>query len=150
MLSLFSATNAFMAPAMSSKLSMSKVIMDATRDPAPSSLDADWDGVWGFDRQKVIFEAWDPESPRTYTNFNPFERNLDGAKADANGCFPGESRGYQPPLRPDVSFAQMQEEKVSQARRARPAPQLGQEGLPGLLLAQVAGEARRPPLDGPI
>merc|ERR1719231_734141 len=61
---------------------------------------SEWDGIWGFDRQKEIFLAWDPDSPRTYTNFNPFERNLDGAKADANGCFPGESRGYQPPNPP--------------------------------------------------
>ena len=130
MLSLFSATNAFMAPAMSSKLSMSKVIMDATRDPAPSSLDADWDGVWGFDRQKVIFEAWDPESPRTYTNFNPYERNLDGAKCDPNGCFPGESRGYMPPNRPDVSFAQMQEEKIALEELAK-HPNWGKKGCAG-------------------
>ena len=71
-----------------------------------------WDDIWGIDAKKAVFEAWDPEKPRDYENFNPFERNLDGAKCDPNGCFPGESRGYQPPNRPDVSFAQMQEEKV--------------------------------------
>merc|ERR1719310_319642 len=71
-----------------------------------------FDNIWGFDAQKAVFEAWDPEKPRDYDNFNPFERNLDGAKADFNGCFPGESRGYKSPNRPDVNWAIMQAEKL--------------------------------------
>ena len=35
-----------------------------------------------------------------------------GAMSDENGCFPGESRGYQPPNRPDVNWQIMQEEKL--------------------------------------
>ena len=131
MLALFVAfTNAFMAPVLSSKVSMSKVRMDATRDPAPCSTDADWDGIWGFDRQKQVFEAWNPDSPRTYTNFNPYERNLDGAKCDPNGCFPGESRGYMPPNRPDVSYGQMQEEKIALEELAK-HPNWGKKGCAG-------------------
>merc|ERR1719428_445986 len=111
-LSGLSATAAFMgvAPLQASKVQMSTVMSEATRDP-----DDGWDGIWGFERQKEIFLKWDPSSPRTYTNFNPFERNPDGAKCDANGCFPGESRGYQPPNRPDVNWAIMQEEKETMA-----------------------------------
>ena len=121
-------TSAFMAPAMSPKLSMSKLRMDeSTRDASALS---EWDGIWGFDRQKELFEAWDPSSPRTYTNFNPFERNLDGAKCDPNGCFPGESRGYQPPNRPDVSFAQMLEEKEKLEELSK-HPNWGLTGKPG-------------------
>ena len=30
---------------------------------------------------------------------------------DFNGCFPGQSRGYKSPNRPDVSWAEMQAEK---------------------------------------
>jgi len=105
-------TSAFMAPvAPRSMLSMSKVSMqvdEATRDASKEA----WDGIWGFDRQKEVFLEWNPDAPRTYSNFNPFERNLDGAKADENGCFPGESRGYKSPNRPDVSWAIMQEEKL--------------------------------------
>jgi hypothetical protein len=105
---------------------------------------SDWDGIWGFDRQKEIFLAWDPESPRTYTNFNPFERNLDGAKADSNGCFPGESRGYQPPNRPDVSYAQMQEEKVKLDELAQ-HPNWGKKGCPGCYSLKWQNNLGAPP-----
>ena len=49
-----------------------------------------------------MYDAWDPEAPRTYTNFNPFERNDEGAMCDFNGCYPGQSGGYKSPNRPDV------------------------------------------------
>merc|ERR1719152_933592 len=136
----FSAS-AFMAP-VTPAVQMSKVQMsEATRDGAVS---ADWDGIWGFERQKEIFLAWDPDSPRTYTNFNPFERNLDGAKADANGCFPGESRGYQPPNRPDVSYAQMQEEKKKLDELAQ-HPNWGKKGCPGCYSLKWQDKLGTPP-----
>ena len=123
-------TSAFMAPvAPRSMLSMSKVSMqvdEATRDASKEA----WDGIWGFDRQKEIFLQWNPDAPRTYTNFNPFERNLDGAKADENGCFPGESRGYKSPNRPDVSWAIMQEEKLKLEELSK-HPNWGLKGKPG-------------------
>ena len=128
-------SSAFMTPAVPSKMLQSKVqqpaifASEATRDPE-TGVSADWDGIWGFDRQKEIFLAWDPESPRTYTNFSPFERNLDGAKCDSNGCFPGESRGYQPPNRPDVNWQIMQEEKVK-LDELKQHPKWGLSGKPG-------------------
>ena len=98
---------------------------------APASAPAgEWDGIWGFERQKELFLAWNPDAPRTYTNFNPFERNLDGAKCDANGCFPGESRGYQPPNRPNVDYKSMQEEKVKLEELSK-HPNWGLKGKPG-------------------
>ena len=65
-----------------------------------------FDDIWGFDAKKAIFDAWDPEKPRDYDNFNPFERNDEGAMCDTNGCFPGQSRGYKAPVRPDVDWAE--------------------------------------------
>ena len=43
-----------------------------------------------------IFDKWDPEKPRDYNNFNPFERNDEAQQCDKNGCFPGQSRGCAP------------------------------------------------------
>ena len=62
--------------------------------------------------REAVYDAWDPEKPRDYLNFNPFERNDEGAMCDFNGCFPGQSRGYTVFTRPDVSFGKMQEEKA--------------------------------------
>ena len=59
--------------------------------------------VWSFEAKKALFDEWDPEKPRDYDNFNPFERNDEAAMCDTNGCFPGQSRGYQSPNRPDQS-----------------------------------------------
>jgi len=66
--------------------------------------------IWGMDAKLEIFEAWNPEAARDYDNFNPFERNDDSAQCDTNGCFPGQSRGYSIPNRPDASWAIMQVE----------------------------------------
>ena len=67
------------------------------------------DGIWGFEAKKEVFDACDPEKPRDYQNFNPFERNDEGQMCDPNGCFPGQSKGYKSPNRPDVSWTIMQE-----------------------------------------
>merc|ERR1719453_538145 len=66
--------------------------------------------ISAFEAKKAIFDQWDPGKPRDYDNFNPFERNDEAAMCDTNGCFPGQSRGYQSPNRPDQSWAIMQEE----------------------------------------
>ena len=89
-----------------------------------------FDDIWGIEAKKVVFAAWDPEKPRDYENFNPFERNLDGAVSDANGCFPGESRGYKPPNRPDASWAIMNAEK-QEMEVIKTDPKFGLSGKPG-------------------
>merc|ERR1719183_930008 len=68
--------------------------------------------IWGFAAKKAIYDQWDPEKPRSYDNFNPFERNDEGSMADTNGCFPGQSRGYKSPNRPDQSWDIMQAERA--------------------------------------
>merc|ERR1711918_117402 len=103
--------------------------MQARGNPSMADISA-FDNIWGFEAQKSVFDAWDPEKPRDYDNFNPWERNLDGAKCDFNGCFPGESRGYKSPLRPDVSWASMQEEKLKLAELSKD-PKWGLKGKPG-------------------
>ena len=75
--------------------------------------------IWGYDAKKAMYDLWNPEATRTYENFNPFERNDEGAMADFNGCFPGQSRGYKPPNRPDQSWAIMQEEKIKMDELAK-------------------------------
>merc|ERR1719454_82487 len=86
--------------------------------------------IWGIEAKEAIFNAWDPEKPRDYENFNPFERNLDGAMSDMNGCFPGESRGYKPPNRPDASWSIMQEE-AKKMDEIKKSPKYGLSGKPG-------------------
>ena len=73
--------------------------------------DGKYDGqLWDMDAKLDIFGAFDPESPRGDTNFNPFEQNKDGNSCDASGYFPGEGK-YKDPQRPDMNFAKMMEEK---------------------------------------
>merc|ERR1719486_349154 len=76
-----------------------------------ANIDA-FDGIWSFDAKKSIYDKWDPEKPRDYENFNPFERNDESAMCDTNGCFPGQSRGYKSPIRPDQSWDIMQKERA--------------------------------------
>jgi hypothetical protein len=73
-------------------------------------LPDEFDGIWSFDAKKWVYDQWDPEKPRDYDNFNPFERNDESAMCDTNGCFPGQSRGYKSPMRPDQSWDIMQKE----------------------------------------
>ena len=68
------------------------------------------DKLWDNDAKKEIYAKWDPNSPRSVVNFNPFE-TFKGNSPDASGIFPGEPR-YKDPVRPDVSFASMQIEKA--------------------------------------
>ena len=86
--------------------------------------------VWGFDAKKAIYDQWNPAAPRDYDNFNPFERNDEGAMCDTNGCFPGQSRGYKSPNRPDQSWAIMQEEQKLM-EELKKDPKFSTSGQPG-------------------
>lgn len=121
------------APAPAAPASVAYAPAAPVAAPAAAAPSGAWDGnkdVYDFDKMKEIFLRWDPNSPRTYTNFNPFERNGDGAKADFNGCFPGESRGYKSPIRPDVNWAIMEEEKKKMEELSK-HPNWGLTGCPG-------------------
>uniref|UniRef100_A0A7S2JSR7 PS II complex 12 kDa extrinsic protein n=1 Tax=Leptocylindrus danicus TaxID=163516 RepID=A0A7S2JSR7_9STRA len=77
------------------------------------------DELWDNEAKKVVYEKWDPNSPRTTRNFNPFE-TFKGNSPDASGIYPGENR-YKDPIRGDVSFKQMMEEKAEiEERNANP------------------------------
>ena len=105
--------------------------MQVQRAVSPQMADISAFGdIWGIEAKEAVFNAWDPEKPRDYSNFNPFERNLDGAMSDMNGCFPGESRGYKPPNRPDASWSIMQEE-AKKMEEIKKDPKFGLSGKPG-------------------
>jgi len=106
----------------------------ATKSRAGSAqmieLPAEFDGIWSFDAKKWVYEQWDPEKPRTYENFNPFERNDESAMCDTNGCFPGQSRGYKSPMRPDQSWEIMQKERAAMDELKKEA-KFNSSGKPG-------------------
>jgi len=68
------------------------------------------DLLWDHAAKKDVYASYDPNSPRTTSNFNPFE-TFDGNSPDASGIYPGENR-YKDPKRGDVNYAQMLEEKA--------------------------------------
>jgi hypothetical protein len=79
------------------------------------------DQLWDGDAKNEIYAAWDPASPRSPTNFNPYE-TWDGNSPDASGFYPGEGR-YKDPARPNVNFQIMMEEREeSEQRAANPKP----------------------------
>jgi len=87
---------------------------------------------FGFPEKKDLWESWDPNAPRSETNFNPFERNTDGNAPDCSGYFPGEGK-YNDPQRPDVDFASMMAEKEQMAE-IEANPKAGDvPGAPGRL-----------------
>merc|ERR1719451_374 len=65
-----------------------------------------------------------------YDISNPFERNDEGAMADTNGCFPGQSKGYKSPNRPDQSWTIMQEEQ-KMMEKLKENPKFSVTGKPG-------------------
>lgn len=89
-----------------------------------------YDGqMYDNEAKKDLYAAWDPSSPRTTQNFNPFE-TYKGNSGDASGIFPGESF-YKDPIRPDVSFAIMMAERGEADIRAA-NPKAGEvPGCPG-------------------
>jgi hypothetical protein len=102
------------------------------------------DGVWGMEAKKRVFDAWDPEKPRDYNNFNPFERNNEGSVCDVNGCFPGQSKGYQSPLRPDQSWEIMQKEQAFMDELKKD-PKFQIKGKPGNFNLNWQEKLGRPP-----
>jgi len=77
------------------------------------------DTLWDNEAKKDVYSTWDPNSPRSVVNFNPFE-TFKGNSPDASGIFPGESF-YKDPVRPDVSYAIMLVEKAEiEERNANP------------------------------
>ena len=68
-----------------------------------------FDDIWSLAAKEEIYGKWDPEKPRDYDNFNPFERNDEAQQCDVNGCFPGQGKGYVVPNRPDINWARQQE-----------------------------------------
>merc|ERR1712228_614275 len=95
---LAAATGALIASAAYAPASTRPAVQVRASSPQMADISA-FDNIWGFDAKMSVFDAWDPEKPRDYNNFNPFERNDESAMCDTNGCFPGQSRGYQPPNR---------------------------------------------------
>lgn len=79
------------------------------------------DQLWDNNAKKDVYAAWDPNAPRSVTNFNPFE-TWDGNSPDASGFYPGEIR-YKDPARGDVSFDIMMAERAeAEERAANPKP----------------------------
>ena len=77
--------------------------------------------MWDQAAKNDVYAKWDPNSPRSTRNFNPFE-TFGGNSPDASGIYPGEGR-YKDPIRPDVSYASMMAEKAeNEARAANPKP----------------------------
>ncbi|EED90114.1 predicted protein [Thalassiosira pseudonana CCMP1335] len=72
--------------------------------------------LWDQVAKKDVYNKWDPSSPRSGKNFNPFE-TFKGNSPDASGVFPGENR-YKDPTRGDASFAIMLAEKADAEERA--------------------------------
>lgn len=77
------------------------------------------DKMWDNDAKKDVYGAWDPATPRTGLNFNPFE-TWDGNSPDASGKYPGEAF-YKDPQRGDISFQiMMDQKKEAEEREANP------------------------------
>jgi len=85
--------------------------------------------VWDMDAKMDIFNQWNPDAPRDYDNFNPFERDDNGNCCDTNGKFPGEV-AYKDPQRPDTSFAIMQADRVVM-EKINADPRMAITGKPG-------------------
>ena len=75
----------------------------------------------------LVPSEWNPASPRSSDNFNPFEKNDDGNACDTSGHFPGEGK-YNDPIRPDTSYAIMQAEAAIMNDFNAAPPKPGQPG----------------------
>lgn len=82
------------------------------------------DKLWDQVAKKDVYAKWDPSSPRSTRNFNPFETYKSNS-CDASGIYPGENR-YKDPIRGDVSFTIMMEEKKD-AEEREASPKAGDE-----------------------
>eukprot|EP00527_Entomoneis_sp_CCMP2396_P008724 CAMPEP_0198140488 /NCGR_PEP_ID=MMETSP1443-20131203/3631_1 /TAXON_ID=186043 /ORGANISM="Entomoneis sp., Strain CCMP2396" /LENGTH=126 /DNA_ID=CAMNT_0043802921 /DNA_START=63 /DNA_END=443 /DNA_ORIENTATION=- len=76
-----------------------------------NSFEGKFEGqVWDVESKQDVYASWDPNAARSPLNFNPFE-TFEGNSPNPSGFFPGEGR-YKDPMRPDVSYAQMQVERA--------------------------------------
>jgi len=118
---LFASASAFgPAPApISARVSSSKVSM-------MSRFEGE---VWDMDAKMAILNEWDPEQPRGYNNFNPFERDDQGNACDPNGKFPGEG-SYGDPKRPDTNWETMQRDRAIM-EQINADPRMAISGRPG-------------------
>eukprot|EP01083_Nonionella_stella_P263496 895039_1 len=87
------------------------------------------DQLWSNDAKKDVYAKWNPAAARSTLNFNPFE-TFDGNSPDASGIYPGEPF-YKDPIRPDVSYALMLEEKAEIEVRATDPKFMSCPGAPG-------------------
>ena len=79
------------------------------------------DQLFDMAAKQAVYGQWDPNTPRSPVNFNPFE-TWDGNSPDASGFYPGERR-YKDPKRGDVSYAIMQTEQATLDEiKANPKP----------------------------
>ena len=66
--------------------------MPAMNTRVPTHLNFEYgeydDKLWDHAAKKVVYGKWDPASPRSSMNFNPFE-TFKGNSPDASGVFPG-------------------------------------------------------------
>ncbi|KAL7479307.1 hypothetical protein ACHAW6_005043 [Cyclotella cf. meneghiniana] len=77
--------------------------------------------LWDQVSKKDVYNKWDPNSPRSTRNFNPFE-TFKGNSCDASGIYPGEPR-YKDPIRGDANYQTMMAEKAdAEERAANPKP----------------------------
>jgi hypothetical protein len=77
--------------------------------------------LWDMTAKLDVYSSWNPGAPRSPLNFNPFE-TFEGNSPDASGFYPGENR-YKDPVRGDVNFQQMMEErKILEDIAANPKP----------------------------
>lgn len=104
-LALATTANAFMVPTSFATRGM-KLFANAPDYTDFGEFD---EKIWGLEQKKVVFEKWDPATPRAAQNFNPFE-TFGGNSPDASGRYPGEPR-FKDPQRPDMNFAAMTEER---------------------------------------
>lgn len=87
------------------------------------------DQMWDNEAKKEIYAAWDPNSPRSPMNFNPFE-TFEGNTPDASGFYPGEG-WYKDPSRGDVNFQTMMVEREEADERAANPKAGDKPGCPG-------------------
>lgn len=89
-----------------------------------------YDGkMWDNAAKNEMYASWDPNSPRSPNNFNPFE-TWGGNSPDASGNYPGE-QWYKDPVRGEINFAQMMLER-SEAEARAASPKAGDRpGAPG-------------------
>ena len=87
------------------------------------------DKMWDNTSKTEIYGEWDPNTPRSPMNFNPFE-TFEGNSPDASGRYPGEPF-YKDPARGDIDFQTMMAERAEAEERAANPKAGDKKGCPG-------------------